>query len=82
MVRQAQAEQDAAARRAETVRLLSQAESAADTLRHASAGLRFGVEATGRRVKPAVMRLPLPAANTARCGSLRSAKHHPGFRMR
>ncbi len=49
IVQQAQAEHDAAERRAGTVRLLAAAETDADRLRHESTDLRHAVEARGRR---------------------------------
>lgn len=49
LVHQAQAECDAAVRRAETVRVLAQADSDAEKLRNDSAGMRFETEAKGRR---------------------------------
>ena len=49
VVQQAQAEQDAATRHAETVRLLARADADAQTLQQQSAGLRHDVEARGRR---------------------------------
>ncbi len=66
VVQQAQAEQDAAVRRAETVRLLSQAESEADTLRQASAGRRYEVEAKGRRALNEAENLASPEAMALR----------------
>ena len=66
MVQQAQAEQDAAGRRAETVRLLAHAESDAEKLRQASAGLRFDTEAKGRRALNEAENLASPEAMALR----------------
>lgn len=49
IVQQAQAEQDAASRRAVTVRLLAEADAEAEALRQGSANLRYEVEARGRQ---------------------------------
>lgn len=66
IVQQAQAEQDAASRRADTVRVLAQADSDAETLRQGSAELRYAVEARGRRAINEAENLMSPEAMALR----------------
>lgn len=66
LVHQAQAECDAAVRRAETVRVLAQADSDAEKLRNESAGMRFETEAKGRRAINEAENIASPEAMTLR----------------
>ena len=66
VVQQAQAEQDAAQRRAQTVRVMAHAESEAEALRQQSAELRNDVEARGRRALNEAENLASPEAMALR----------------
>lgn len=66
LVHEAQAECDAAVRRAETVRVLAQADSDAEKLRNESAGMRFETEAKGRRAINEAENIASPEAMTLR----------------
>ncbi|MEO7855104.1 MAG: flotillin domain-containing protein [Rubrivivax sp.] len=65
-VQQAQAEQDAATRRAETVRLLARAEADAQALRQESEAQRLATEAAGRRAMNEAENLASPEAMALR----------------